>query len=128
MTNIKKLQFGPSKCFKLHIGKNTNVCPEDIIDTWTMKSSSESVSSILEMMDKEGDQEILLSVTNEKYLGDVIMASGSNSLNIQARVQRGLVAVNQITQLLDEMCLGPWHFEVGNVLRGSLLLSTLLSN
>ena len=127
MTNIKKLQFGPSKCFKLHIGKNTSVCPEDIIDTWTMKSSSEYVSSILEMMDKEGDQEILLSVTNEKYLGDVIMASGSNSLNIQARVQRGLVAVNQISELLDEMCLGPWHFEVGNVLRGSLLLSTLLS-
>ena len=128
MTNIKKLQFGPSKCFKLHIGKNTNVCPDNIIDTWTLKSSSESVKSILEMIDKEGDQEVLFSVTNEKYLGDIIMASGSNSLNIQARVQRGLVAVNQISQLMDEMCLGPWHFEAGNVLRGSLLLSTLLSN
>ena len=56
------------------------------------------------------------------------MASGSNSLNIQARVQRGLVAVNQISELMNEMCLGPWHFEAGNVLRGSLLLSTLLSN
>ena len=128
MTNIKKLQFGPSKCFKIHIGKNTNVCPDNVIDTWTMKPSTESVTSILELLDEEGDQEVLLSVTNEKYLGDIIMASGSNSLNIQARVQRGLGAVNQICHLMDEMCLGPWHFEAGNVLRGSLLLSTLLSN
>lgn len=128
LTNIKKLQFGPSKCFKLHIDKNSLGCPKDVIDTWNMKSSTENVKSILKLLDEEGDKEVLMSVTNEKYLGDIIMSSGSNSLNIQACVQRGLVAVNQISQLMDEMCLGPWHFEAGNVLRGSLLLSTLLSN
>ena len=30
--------------------------------------------------------------------------------------------------MLQEMCLGPWHFQSGNILRNSLLLSSLLTN
>ena len=127
-TNIKRLQFGENKCFKLHIGKNKNVCSENVIDTWELRSDNESISSILEMLDEEGDQKVLLEVTNEKYLGDVIMATGSNSLNIKERMKRGYGAVNQIMQMLEELCLGHYYFETANVLRSSLLLSTLLSN
>jgi len=36
--------------------------------------------------------------------------------------------VNQIQQLLDDLCLGDYHFEAANILRNSLLLSSLLSN
>ena len=127
-TNIKRLQFGENKCFKLHIGKNRDVCSENIIDTWELGSDNESMSSIIEMLDKEGDQKVLLEVTNEKYLGDVIMATGSNSLNIKERMRRGYGAVNQIMQMMEELCLGHYYFETANVLRTSLLLSTLLSN
>ena len=127
-TNIKRLQFGENKCFKIHIGNNKDVCSENIIDTWDLRSDNESSSSILEMLDKEGDQKMLVEVTNEKYLGDVIMSTGSNSLNIQERMRRGFGAVNQIMQMLEELCLGRHYFEIANVLRGSLLLSTLLSN
>ena len=128
LTNIKRLQFGENKCFKLHIGDNKDVCSENIIDTWELNSDKESASSILEMLDKEGEQKVLLEVTKEKYLGDVIMASGSNCLNIQERMRRGYTAVNQIMQMLEELCLGKYFFETANILRRSLLLSTLLSN
>ena len=127
-TNIKKLQFNASKSFKMHIGKNTNICPENLVDTWSLKSDNETVSSVLEMFDIEGDQKVLLDIKHEKYLGVVIMNTGSNSLNIQARVNRGYAAANQIIDLLEELHLGKYHFEAGNVLRASLLLSTLLSN
>ena len=56
------------------------------------------------------------------------MATGSNSLNIKERMRRGYGAVNQIMQMLEELCLGRYYFETANVLRTSLLLSTLLSN
>ena len=36
--------------------------------------------------------------------------------------------MNQISQMLDDLCLGSFHFEAGNILRNSLLLSTLISN
>ena len=35
--------------------------------------------------------------------------------------------MNQISQMLDDLCLGSFHFETGNILRNSLLLSTLIS-
>ena len=127
-TNLKKLQFNASKSFRMHIGKNENICPQNMVDTWTLSSDQDTVSSVLEMFDKEGDQKVLVDIKHEKYLGDVIMSSGSNSLNIQARVNRGYAAVNQISDLLEELYLGKYHFEAGNVLRASLLLSTLLSN
>ena len=112
----------------MHIGNNSNVCPENIVDTWCLGSENETVSTVLEMLDIEGAQKVLADVKHEKYLGDVIMSSGSNSLNIQSRVNRGYAAANQIGELLEELYLGKYHFEAGNVLRASLLLSTLLSN
>ena len=128
-TNIKMLQFGPKKCFKIHIGKNNpNICPKNLIDTWVLQSDKETVVSVLELLDTESAQEILFEVTSEKYLGDIIMSNGSNILNIQERVKRGMGAVNQIRQLLDELFLGDYHYEAANVFRASLLLSTLLSN
>lgn len=36
--------------------------------------------------------------------------------------------MNQIGQMLDNLCLGKFNFEAGNILRNSLLLSTLISN
>ena len=127
-SNIKRLQFGENKCFKLHIGTNKDVCSENVIDTWDLSSDKESPSSILDLFDIEGEQKVLLEVTKEKYLGDVIMATGSNSLNIQERMRRGYGAVTEIMQMLEELCLGSYFFETANMLRKSLLLSTLLSN
>ena len=39
-----------------------------------------------------------------------------------------VLAVNQISMLLDDLCLGKFHFESANVFRNSLLLSTLISS
>ena len=127
-TNIKKHQYGQDKCHKLHIGKNINICPDNSIDTWSMEKHSENISSVLEMVDKEGDKHILEAVTSDKYLGDIISSDGKNTLNIQERKRRGYLAVNQINEMLNDLCLGKYYFEAGNILRNSLLLSSLLSN
>ena len=67
-----------------------------MIDTWVLQADKDSVF-ILEMLDTESGQEKLFEVTSEKYLDDIIMSSGSNSLNIQEPVNRGMGAVNQIS-------------------------------
>ena len=93
-----------------------------------MEKSSEEISTVLELVDKEGERHALETVKSDKYLGDVISQDGKNTLNIQERKRRGLVAVSQINDMLNDLCLGKFHFEAGNILRNSLLLSTLLSN
>ena len=127
-TNIKKLQFGANKCHKIHIGGNKIVCPKNTIDTWTSVKSKENVSSVFEMIDAEGNKHFIESVENSSYLRDIIQSNGKINLNIKARTDKGRGAVNQISQLLDNLCLGKYHFEAANILRASLLLSSLISN
>ena len=45
-TNLKRLQFGPQKCLKLHVGRKCQTCPELPIDTWKLEKSFEKVTSV----------------------------------------------------------------------------------
>ena len=127
-TNIKNLQYGESKCHKLHVGKKKNICAENSVDTWSLEKESENISSVWELLDREGGKHIIETVSSDKYLGDIISSDGKNTQNIQERKKRGMVAVSQIMEMMNELCLGQYYFEAGNLLRNSLLLSTMLSN
>ena len=127
-TNIKKLQFGATKTVKMHVGKQNNICPQNLIDTFHLESTKKKTTSLLDMVDVEGEKHCMESVTSWTYLGDVIQSNGKNDLNIQSRVSKGLGAVKQITQMLSDLCLGPYYYEAFSVLRSSLLLSSLISN
>ena len=127
-TNIKKLQFGPKKCHKMHIGAESLICPKNFIDTWTQVEKDGANQSVMDLVDVEGDKHEIELLFSDSYLGDVIQSDGKNDLNITERETRGKIAVRQITQMLEDLCLGSYYFEVANVLRASLLLSSLLSN
>ena len=101
----KKLEFGPSKCFNIHIG------------------NSKSTQSNLKV---HGEN---LNVKEyETYLGDIICNTGSNEKNIENRKHQGLAAINQITSMLNLTSLGHFHFEISLVLRDSILISKLVFN
>ena len=128
MTNLKRLQFGPAKCFKLHIGKICGGCPDNYIDTWQLEKISDEVVSLFEMLDVESDRHLIELVEAAGYLGDVLQSSGKNTLNIETRRKRGLVAVNVIMSKLEQLTLGPYYFQTAVIFRNSLLLSTMLTN
>ena len=125
---IKRLQYGATKCYKLHCGKSSVVCPDLKVDTWKLVNPSMSPSSILELVDQEGDPHTLETVPFTKYLGDFSSADGKNDKNIEERFNKGNGKVSEIFFLLEDLCLGKYFFESGNILRNSLLLSSLLSN
>ena len=127
-TNIKKLQYGESKCKKLHIGKSHVVCPKNTIDAWKLEKRNEEATSILDLVDTEAGKHEIDTTSHDKYLGDILQDNGKNTINIEERVKRGFGAVTQTCQLIDDLCLGSFYFECANIFRNSLLLSTLLSN
>ena len=127
-TNIKKLQYNAKKCNKIHIGNNEIVCPRNTIDTWKLDRDNDDAVSIMDLVDKEGDTHEMETVSSSKYLGDILQRNGKNDKNIKERVHRGTSAVTQIMMILEELCLGDYHFESANILRNSLLLNSLLSN
>ena len=67
-------------------------------------------------------------VTSDKYLGDVISGDGSNKLNIQSRVSKGLGKIAQIMSMVEKISLGRHYFKIAFLLRESICLSSVLTN
>ena len=118
-TKLKKLQFGTDKCHKMHIGRKTEFCPSLSVDGWenTVGQKDEFV----------GDKEIK-EVTEEKYLGDIISANGSNKKNIENRKAKAFGIIRNIMTILEDIPFGKNYFEVAKLFRNSLFLSSLLLN
>ena len=102
----KKLEFGPSKCFNMHIGKEIQSCTKL----------------------KVNDKSTMAVKSHETYLGEVICTSGSNDRNIQNKRNSGLSAVSQITSMLNKISLGYYYFEIALVLRDTILISKMASS
>ena len=107
----KKLEFGPTKCVKLHVkGKKKDYeCPILISETLSKKSVMERVDTV-------------------KYLGDYVSSDGSNTANILAREQKGNGIVNQLTSLINDISLGSHYFKIGLLYRDTNLINGLLFN
>ena len=108
---LKKLKFhtpdakGRSKCHKIHIGKNTSLCPKLFIHGTEMET-----------------------VERDEYLGDIISNTGSNKPNIEKRVSRGYGKVAEIMAIIKQLSLGKHYFRVAFLLRNSIFLSSVLAN
>ena len=127
-TSLKKLQFGPDKCHKMHVGIKKPYCPELSIDSWKMKVKTEIESKTEEQIDEFDGDVIMEESEEEKYLGDIITHDGMNKKNIAARKGKGYGIVERIIDMLQEISFGHSYFEVANLLRHSLFLSSILLN
>ena len=101
----KKLQFGPKKCFNIHIGNHPEKCHRLKVHDDVMNTKS-----------------------YETYLGDVVCSSGSNSRNINHKVTKGIGAVSQIVSMLNQVSLGHYYLEIALIMRETMLISKLVSN
>ena len=101
----KKLEFGPTKCYNIHLGVRQ--------DTHTQLKVHDQIMNVKDY---------------ETYLGDKICKSGSNDKNIENRRNQGISAISQIVSMLNQVSLGHYHFEISLILRDSILISKLAFN
>ena len=127
-TNVKNLQFGGDKCHKMHVGKKQLLCPDLFVDNWELKKVDKFENGITNLKDVFVGDYQMEGVENEKYLGDIIAADGSNQTNIEKRKSKGVGVVSQIMTILEDTCFGPYFFQVAVVLRESLLVNGILTN
>jgi hypothetical protein len=108
---MKKLKFhtadttGKSKCHKIYVGKQNQLCPELRVHGSTMQC-----------------------VNSDTYLGDIISSDGSNGENIRKRISKGNGIIYKIKILPDSVILGAHYFEIALMLRESLLLNGILTS
>ena len=99
----KKLEFGPKKCFNIHIGQSNGEC-----------------------LDQKVHDNVINVKSYETYLGDIVCNSGSNDRNIENRYNQGIGSVSQIVTILNQVSLGHYHYEIVLVLRDTILVSKLV--
>ena len=129
-TAMKRLQFGTSKCVKLHVGKSCNptLCKDLFVGGWKVEVVTDEITGTCSQ-NEEFIGQVKMGVKNEQmYLGDIISTDGKHSKNVQHRNNKGLGTINQIMDILQTVVFGKYYFEVALVLRSSLLLSSLLLN
>ena len=108
---FKKLKFhtpneqGKSKCHTMHIGKQNSPCRDMKVHGYPMEK-----------------------VSSDVYLGDIISSNGSNKLNIENRVAKGLGIVSKIMDMLKSVSFGEHYFEIAATYRESMLVSGMLTN
>ena len=102
---MNKLEFNKKKCHQIHVGKINPNCPKLFAHNEEMKK-----------------------VSDDKYLGDHISYDLKFGKNIKQKCSRGIGVISDIMSLLNELSLGNFHFEIGLLLRESMLLSMLLNN
>ena len=114
----------------MHIGKICQQfkCQNLKIDGWKEIAIINEESGVEEIKDiMEGDKE-MENREEEKYLGDIISCDGRNIKNVKARVAKGKGIVSRIISILDGIPFGKYYYEVGVILRNSLLISSMLFN
>ena len=127
-TNQKKLQYGVDKCHRMHVGPKNHLCPDLFIDSWEVKSVDAVDTGVSGLVDSFTGSSLVEDSEAEKYLGDIISKDGNNKKNIEARKGKGIGVKNQIMDIIDDICFGPYTFEVALVLRDSLLINSILTN
>ena len=129
-TSSKKLQFGASKCKKLHVGHSRKdyMCQDLKVEHWGEVEIKNDESGEIEVQDIFEGEKVMDETLDEKYLGDVISNDGRNIKNIKARLAKGKGIVKQIINMLEGIPFGKHYFEVGVLLRDSLLVSSVLFN
>ena len=103
MIESKKLEFGPSKCYNLHIGKNKHFC-----------------------QDLKVHKDVMNKKQFETYLGDVVSNDATNDLNVEKRRNNGIGAVSQIMSTVSQVMLGHYHFEVALIMHDAILISKMI--
>ena len=127
---MKKLQFGTTKCVKLHVGKTMNktLCGDLHVDGWKLSVETDSVTGKTYQKEVFTGQEKMAVKDEQLYLGDLVAANGRHDKNILRRQNRSIGIIDQIMDILNSTYFGRYYFEVALVLRSSLLLSSILLN
>ena len=127
-SNMKRFQFGESKCHKIHVGKKNTNCPSLWIDKWKVKPVDKVNIDVPSIEDVYDGVHNIDDEDNQRYLGDIIGNDGKNDLNIKARVSKGIGIIKQISSILSDICFGNNYFKVAKILRESLFLNSILLN
>ena len=129
-TAIKKLQFGPDKCHVLHIGRNqeNHKIFDHYVEGWNMEEVPDILAGESYTEEAYDGEHGMSSESVQKYLGQHISSDFTNTKNIEMLRNKGIGIQNKLVQIMTAISAGKHYFEMAEILRNSLLISSILSS
>ena len=124
----KTLQFGPTKCKSMLVGKNTEniINTELLVDNWTVGYTDNKVTGEDDMVESYIGPVHMDSADEYKYLGFVISSKGDNMANIRQVKNKSIGIIRQIMNRLNSLNLRNYYFECAIILMNSMLRGSIL--
>ena len=127
-TAEKTLQFGPTKCKSMLVGKNTEniINTELLVDSWTVGYTENKVTGEDDMVESYSGPVPIDSADEYKYLGFVISSKGDNMANIRQLKNKSIGIIRKIMNRLNSLHLRNYYFECAIILMNSMLRGSIL--
>lgn len=124
----KGLQFGVSKCKKMTIGKRKEnwINTELFVDGWKESYVENGDTGEVDLVESYIGEVEIEEVTEQRYLGFVISASGNNLCNIKAMENKSIGLIRTIMNKLECLKLRQYYFECAIILMKTILRSSIL--
>ena len=127
-TAEKTLQFGPSKCKYMIVGKNASKerAQNLQVDLWKTNYVVNKINGIHELREVYEGKVDMEKTDTYKYLGFVISSNGNNMANIRQIKNKSIGVIRKILSKLASLNLNQYYFECGLILMNSVLRGTIL--
>ena len=127
-TAEKTLQFGPTKCKTMIVGKNLkNVINSGLlVDKWSVNYVENIQTGEAELVESYTGQTEIENVTEQKYLGFVLSSTGDNMANIREIKKKSIGIVRTTITKLNSLNLKQYYFECSIIMMNVMIRSSIL--
>ena len=111
-TAEKTLQFGPTKCKSMLVGKGHQLLDSDLhVDSWTVQYKDNIETGDVDLIETFDGQVVIEKATEQKYLGFILSSTGDNMVNIIHMKNKYIGIIRQICNRLESLHLKKcYHF------------------
>ena len=127
-TAEKTLQFGPTKCKSMLVGKSVeNIIYSDLkVDSWKVKYEDNPVTGESDIVEEYSGQTNIMNTDEQKYLGFVLSSRGDNMANIRQVKKKSIGIIRKIINRLNSLKLQKYYFECALIFMNTMLRPSIL--
>ena len=127
-TAEKKLQFGPTKCKTMLVGKKLEnvINTELMVDEWSVKYVENKRTGDADLVEKYCGPTEIEQTCEQKYLGFVLSDTGDNMANIRVLKKKSIGVVRSTLNKLNSLKLKSYYFECALTLMNVMVRGSIL--
>ena len=122
------LQFGPTKCKSMIVGKDisTVINSNIMVDKWSVSYTENVTTGKDDLKEIYCGQTEVEKTANQKYLGFVLSNTGDNMVNIREIRNKSIGVVKSTLNKLNSLNLKKYYFECAVILLNVMVRSSIL--